>query len=481
MVFWKEPEVIVDISRYFTQAKYLEIYGIKYFISEWGKEIKAWTDLPLIPFFYGLIFKFFGETRTYIQIFTTSLFSMTVILTFFIGKALWDEHTGVFAGLMLMGIPYIFSQVPLMLVDVATMFFITLSVFTCIKALKEGGIWIIYSSVAIFCTVFSKYSTWLMLSVLAVIFLIYLLKGDKHESRYSIIKRGVLVAFISMAFIGVMLIFKFDLIFRQIEFLREYQMPGLKRWGESFISTYFYQIHPFITIAALFSVYEALRKRDLKFLIVSWMVLLIVLFQIKRARYAMITFPMFTLMASYGIQRIKSLEIKKCITSCIVASSITIAIFAYLPFLQSLSLANLMNAGKALDSLEIEKIEVFTIQSKRSIVNTAIAVPILDLFTKKDICYHYESEIVFSPEVIKKSSLRFTWEYKNPQYYTLCRDDSKEDSAIVVISNSTFKTLPEYIKQKLKGYQEYKTFKTSTGVFRYSPVVIIFLPYKGVS
>ncbi len=68
MVFWKEPEVILDASRYFTQAKYLKVYGIKHFITEWGRGIHAWTDLPLIPFLYGLIFKFLGESRIYIQI-----------------------------------------------------------------------------------------------------------------------------------------------------------------------------------------------------------------------------------------------------------------------------------------------------------------------------------------------------------------------------------------------------------------------------
>jgi hypothetical protein len=31
-VFWREPEVIVDASRYFTQAKHLSTYGIVYFL-----------------------------------------------------------------------------------------------------------------------------------------------------------------------------------------------------------------------------------------------------------------------------------------------------------------------------------------------------------------------------------------------------------------------------------------------------------------
>ena len=38
-IFWQEPEVIVDASRYFTQAKHLEMYGIESFFKEWGKDI----------------------------------------------------------------------------------------------------------------------------------------------------------------------------------------------------------------------------------------------------------------------------------------------------------------------------------------------------------------------------------------------------------------------------------------------------------
>lgn len=45
MVFWTEPEVIVDSARYFSQAKYLSEYGVIYFIREWGNSITSWTDL----------------------------------------------------------------------------------------------------------------------------------------------------------------------------------------------------------------------------------------------------------------------------------------------------------------------------------------------------------------------------------------------------------------------------------------------------
>jgi 4-amino-4-deoxy-L-arabinose transferase-like glycosyltransferase len=110
--------------------------------------------------------------QEYIQIFTTFLFSITCVATFFIGKTLWNADVGFLAGSLLLGIPYLFSQLPLMLTDIPAMFFLTLSIYTFIKTMEKGGIWIFISSAAIFCAALSKYSAWMMLSVLPVIFIV---------------------------------------------------------------------------------------------------------------------------------------------------------------------------------------------------------------------------------------------------------------------------------------------------------------------
>ncbi len=473
-LFWREPEVIVDTSRYFTQAKHLEMYGIGYFINQWGKDIMAWTDLPLVPFLYGLIFKFFGEYRLYIQIFTTLLFSLTLVLTYMIGKTLWDEDTGFYAGLLLLGIPYLFTQVPLMLVDVPTMFFLTLSVFTFIKALSQGGLKMItISSVTLFLAFFSKYSTWPMLSVLAIIFVVYLRMDTK-----TTIKRASAIALVSFLLIGVAIIFKYDVISEQIRLLMSYQRPGLRRWGESFTSTFLFQIHPFITVAVLYSIYIAFRKKDLKYSIISYLVFLVVLFQIKRIRYIIPLFPMLALMASYGLREIRSRDIRKFIVFCIITSSLVFALFAYLPFLQKISTINLKNAGQFLNSLAVEDIEVFTLPQKRSVVNPAAAVPILDLFTDKRILYDYKENMRLGPHLSKKrlqkSSLRFTWEYKNPEYYADSSKYTGKTMAVVVISEDPVQILPGYIEEVKRKDLISKVFKISTGIFRYRTIVTVY-------
>lgn len=475
-LFWQESEVILDTSRYFTQAKHLETYGIRYFVDEWGTGIKVWTDLPLVPFLYGLIFKFFGESRLYIQIFTTFLFAMTAIFTYLIGEMLWDSETGFYGGILLLGIPFLFTQVPLMLVDVPTMFFLTFAVFSFIMALNRGGIWIVISSIAIFLAVFSKYSTWLMLSVLIVALLVYLMKSETQRSK--IFYRGGAIAMLSFLFAGIVIWDKFDVISGQISFLNEYQKPGLRRWGESFMSTFFFQTHPFVTIAALYSVYAAFKKRDIKYLIILWLALLIFALQVKRARYTLIVFPMFTLMASYGLQMIKNMEVKRFIVFCAVFSSLVVACFSYLPFLKNMSTVNFKNAGAFLNTINTDSIKIYTLPAKETLVNPAIAVPVLDLFTDKAVHYEYDTGLLPSFESVKESSVRFTWEFVNPDYYV---SDSNviRDEAIVIISNNLNNKMPVNIEKEIEDYKLAGKFINSSGMFLYNPMVMVYMLKEG--
>jgi len=485
-LLWGVPEAVVDVSRYFTQAKHLSEYGVAYFLKEWGGDINAWTDLPLLPFLYGLIFKFFGENRVYIQIFTMLLFAMTTVCTYLLGKTLWDEDTGLHAGLLLSAIPYLLVQTPLMLVDIATMSFLTFSLYAFIMALKNGGKWVFISSMAIFLAVFSKYSTWMLLSVLGVAFIICLIKphelltplGRKLNVSYArlrtrCIKNASLTALFAGILIGIVIFSKFDLIAEQINLLMTYQKPALKGWSESFTSTFFFQMHPFITLAALYSLYAAIKKKDMKYAIISWLVFLIILLSIKRIRYILPLFPMLTLMAAYGLQEIKNVEFRRFVVLSAVVSSLVIALFVYLPFLQKTASVNLMNAGRYIDTLEASHVEVLTIPSKTSTINPAVSVPILDFFTDKDIYYDYEK--ITPPAKAKTSPLRFTWVYKNPEYYKITIKNSSDfNIPIIIITSGREYTLPEYLQEKIKGYRKTTVFDSTTGFFRYSPVVLVY-------
>jgi hypothetical protein len=473
--FWPEPEVIVDASRYFTQAKHLELYGVRYFLEEWGREIEVWTDMPLVPFLYGVIFRVFGEVRVYVQIFASMLFASTVVLTYLAGKELWNEEAGFYGGLFLLGMPYLYTQTPLMLVDVPSAFFLMLAVFLAIRALKQGGALVPFAGFAIFLAFFSKYSAWLMLSVIVVIAAVYMTEEPaKGAGRREVFSRAGFIVICAVLFIGVVLLWKFSVFSEQMHLLIAYQKPGLKRWGESFVSTFFFQVHPFITALALFSVFAALRKKDVKYVIVAWLVVLIFLLQIKRIRYSIMVFPMLSLTASYGLCAIEDAGVRRCIAACAVTSSFAVALLAYLPFLQTVSAVNIKDAGIFLNETRGPNVEVFTLTSGGSPVNPAVSVPLLDIFTDKNINYDYRNAL--SPAdraTIAASSLRFTLEYRNPSYY-LSGVQAERDSFVAVISEYLHDPIPPEIGEKLTGYRLVRSFGVSERIFRYQTSVRIY-------
>ena len=183
---------------------------------------------------------------------------------------------------------------------------------------------------------------------------------------------------------------------------------------------------------------------------------------------------MFTLMAAYGLMQIRNSEIRRFIVFCIIISSLVLAYFAYLPFLQIISTVNLKNSGKFLNSLDVANIEVFTLPQEKSIINPAISVPLLDIFTNKRVTYVMDIDPTGVWEKAQKSALRFTWEYKNPPYYMNDTEDLRKVTAVVVISSDPNQLIPGYIEQRIKKYNSSKEFKTFSNLFRYRTVVTVY-------
>ncbi len=466
--FWSEPEVIVDAARYFTQAKQLEVYGVGFFAEQWGQAVFAWTDLPLMPFLYGLVFKFFGEQRIFIQVLNTFFYSLTVLLTYQLGKDLWDEDIGFWGGLLLLGVPYLYTQVPLMLVDVGTMFFFMLAVVATVKALKNGGTGrILLAGLAIFLVFYVKYSTWILLTLLPIIAAYFLFRNPNQTIR----RVSLLSLWVSLL-IGVFFILYIDILLPQLNFLVEYQKPGLKRWGESYISTFLFQIHPLITAAGIFACWAAFRKMDFRFLIISFLLLLFVFMQIKRIRYTMPAFPMISLMAAYGLAEIQNRELAKQAVFSVVATAFVVAFLGFLPFLKTLGVRNLQLAGNFVNTLPGNTVEVLSLAGENAVVNPDTAVPVLDIYTFKNIIYKYEPPGREVLERARTSPLRFTWEYPLPEYYFPAID--AEADALVIILDDPKRALPQNVENQIAPYPHKKIFQQSSFTFQHQTFVSVY-------
>ena len=469
--FWNEPELIVDASRYFTQAKYLELYGVSYFFREWGSGINVWTDLPAVPFLYGIIFSMFGEHRMVVELFNTLIFSSAVVLTYLTGKELWSDESGLYGGIFLLGIPYLYTQVPLMLVDVPSMFFFMLAVYTFIVALRRGGMMVAGASLSIFFSFFTKYSAWLMLTLLVVIFIEEVLANrGKDLDRFAL--RGMVVFFASFFLISLVIAFNHDVMMKQIHLLLTFQKPGLGRWGESFLAISFFQVHPFITLLATASVALAFRKKDFVYVIIAWVVLLALVLQIRRIRYLIMIFPMLCLMASYALVQIRRVLNPGFVALSAAACSFALAYTAFLPFQQSTSAANIRDAAAYLNSLDLAAVEVVTPLPGTYVMNPSASVPLLDLFLRAPVRYRYRSTEYPVPDDIDTSPLRFTWTYQNPPYYA--GYGKAEKVGVAVITDSTEVHLDHMLQDRTERFTQKRTFALRDDVYQHQTLIAVY-------
>ena len=113
------------------------------------------------------------------------------------------------------------TQVPLMLVDVPTMFLVTLCLYTFLNAVQTGGIpRIALSSVAIFLALFTKYSTWPMLLILPVISFISMKQSSFMAAQRIILRRSIAVLATAGISAVAVLLAKYDVFTDQINILR---------------------------------------------------------------------------------------------------------------------------------------------------------------------------------------------------------------------------------------------------------------------
>lgn len=468
-LLWPEPEVIVDAARYFGQAKHVESHGIAYFLQAWGGTIPAWTDLPLVPLLYGTIFSLFGEQRVYLQVCNSFLFAGTVLLTWQIGRQLWDEEVGFLAGALLLGMPYLLAQVPLTLADVPTMFFVTLATFATLAALRRGGpARIALAAAAIALAFLAKYSAWLMMTILPVL-VISEAAGRPARSW----RRACAIAASSLLLIGTALFSLADVVGGQLALLREFQAPALGRWEESFASTLLFQSHPFIAVAAGASLWLAWRARDAHYAVIAWLPLLMLALGIRRARYLLPVLPMLALMAAYGLQAIRCLALRRHVVRCVVATSLAVVFCGFLPFLQRMSAANLQHAGAYLDTLDGEAVEVVALPQLRARVNPEIAVPLLDLHTAKRLVSR--AVRAPSPPDVAHLPLRFTWEHSGPAFYAAPMRDSGP-LPVAVVASEDASQWPSWLAQRLAGHRLSREFAVSENVFGYQTLVSVYLP-----
>jgi hypothetical protein len=472
MATWGAPEFMVDTGRYFTHAKLFATHGIGYFLSEWGYGINAWTDMPLASVIYGAAFYVFGESRLPVQIVNTCLFSGSIYLTYRIGRELWDARTGLIAAWLLLAMPILHVQASQMLVDLPAMFFAMLALLLSIMAVKRTGHGIILlAAVAIVFALLTKYSVWIALTPIAVL---PFTLPDRERSE--IIKRLSLLGLVTTVLLVFIFYVHHPILLKQLRILLDYQLPAFERWQESYASTFFYQIHPFVSLAAVASVYFAIRKKQPVYLVPASALCVMFVLGVYRARYLIIVFPLLALLAALGFRQVKDVLVQRFTVRSAVMVSLAITLVANLSFLQTTSAINIKNAGDYLNGLDARNIVAVVLPQSGTAVNPEITVPILDYYTSKPLLQADNPLLVSSPSqsAAAVSSLRFTWEVDQYPYPVADLAKLSAEDAIVLVTGNTEPLLPVGLKNLLANYTSKTTFAVMDNVFRFQSIITIY-------
>jgi hypothetical protein len=331
---------------------------------------------------------------------------------------------------------------------------------------RGGAARILLAALAVWLAALSKYSAWLLLTGLPALAL------AQRRRAPGALRAAAAIAAVSALLLLATFLAGRDVLAAQLALLRSYQAPGLRRWGESFVSTFLFQVHPLVSAAALASLVVAVRRRDARWLAIAWPVLVLLVLQVRRVRYWVPAFPALALMAALGLQALRDARLRALAVACAVGSSLAIALYGDVPFLARTSAVNLKDAGAFLDGLPAGPVEVFTPLPEGAAVNPAVAVPLLDLFTSKRLVYADTPPSAETLAEAATSPLRFTWECRTPPWYA--DPGGGGAPAVAVVSGDLETPLPPALARRLSRLRLVRTFAQDEGIFEYRTLVRIY-------
>lgn len=372
LFLWNMPEVNNDYRVYFEYAKYIEVNGLRdaYPIGSSG------STYFVMPILDGYMFRLFGEERIVIQILHTALFALTAVVTYYIGKELWDRKAGFVAGALLLSFPYFLSMSHLMLIDVPLAFFVALSVFAIIKSVNNGK-WFVIVVPVLLLALFTKKTGVVYLGFLVPAVLLAL----SLKYKWKILK----IAAPILAIVGLIAVIKFsDFLKWAVESLLHGQSIAYTSHDIYWINPQYYLkslpivAGPIVTILAFGSILLLLKNRDHRLLIpVAWMIIPVFLMVNPAFRHLIPAYPAYALAAAVALMELeKGINIgKKCFIldgknwkfffSSAVILSIFMALLIFPQIEETHMQVNVKESAEYTNELGVRNISIVTIGDEK--------------------------------------------------------------------------------------------------------------------
>ena len=222
-----EPEVVIDASRYFTQAKQLELFGPSVFLPRLGRRT-ARLDRPAaagVPLRVGLS-PLRRAPPAAAGLHRRSL-RADGIRDGAHRRTARDARAGARGALLLPPTPCLLVQVPLLMADVPAMSAVTVAFWAFLETLERGGARrIAVSALALAAALLAKYSTWVLLG--GGLWVHPASRGAAQQMGLG--RLGGCAAIVAGALAPALFaLAKPDLVQRQLALLAGFQWEGLRR------------------------------------------------------------------------------------------------------------------------------------------------------------------------------------------------------------------------------------------------------------
>lgn len=178
--FLRIPETNPDFIRYIQHAKIFNEYGPFYYFNQWGSAFFTHLDLPTGSLPFGILFMIFGENRLIIQLFLVIIVITTAYLIFLLGNKIFSKKCGIISALLFLSFPFLLTQIPLLLVDIVSMFYLTAFAYCAYCYLEDGHVGtLLFSAILFFFAAFSKIlSPLFILGIVLGLMIVTIMKYD---------------------------------------------------------------------------------------------------------------------------------------------------------------------------------------------------------------------------------------------------------------------------------------------------------------
>jgi 4-amino-4-deoxy-L-arabinose transferase-like glycosyltransferase len=310
VVYARYQRPYVDEGDNFDASKIVAEEGVDQFFANYAS--LPWLGEqhpPMMPLFYGFAMRILGVNLFVIRLVSLVLAIATVLLTYLVGRELYNPDTGLLAAFLLLSFPLFLRMSAAALTDIPVTFFFSLVLFSTLRLLRTPSYRLAgVAGLSIGAGLLSKYT---MVLIYPVLLSYVAVSRPFRRLKYHLL----VLTLVSIGILGIWLAYAYQSGFlaAQQDTITSYASAVTatrwgKRWMLEMVSTRLTSALGFYNIPMLFlGGLDLVRRRDqASIFVILWItiVFLVLILTLPDARYFMPAFPAVAIGMARGLRRI---------------------------------------------------------------------------------------------------------------------------------------------------------------------------------